>query len=117
MRLLAGGDPDRNDTAYAVLVEAIQRRQRFTLDVLYGDHESGRRTISRFAITSRNESQWMCAVVRHWNLDHPERYRCRNPSPTFKLTIQAARPDSAARSRAASKVSNSYESSCLAPLM
>jgi hypothetical protein len=64
---------DQNDAAYAKLVEVIQRRELFTIDVLYGDHESGRRTISRFAITPGSESVWLCAVVRHWSLDHPER--------------------------------------------
>jgi len=66
---------DRNDVAYPGLVDAIQRRQTFVVDVLYGDHESGRRTISRFTITpgAEPQSQWLCAVVRHWNLDRTER--------------------------------------------
>lgn len=42
---------DPNDAAYPGLVDAIQRRQPFAVDVLYGDHESGRRTITRFTIT------------------------------------------------------------------
>jgi hypothetical protein len=64
---------DPNDATYAGLVDAIQGRRPFTVDVLYGDHESGRRTISRFTIRSAGESEdWLCAVVRHWNLDRPE---------------------------------------------
>ena len=64
---------DPNDAAYPGLLDAIQRREPFTVDVLYGDHESARRTISRFMITPRSESAWLCAVVRHWNLDQSER--------------------------------------------
>ena len=39
------------------------------VDVLYGDHESGRRIITRFTVSPAKESEWLCAVVRHWNLD------------------------------------------------
>jgi hypothetical protein len=38
--------------------------------MLYGDHEIGQRTISRFVVTP-GEKAWTCAVVRHWYLDRP----------------------------------------------
>ena len=40
-----------------------------TVDLLYGDHEGGQRTISRFALMPRDDGQWLTAVSRHWNLD------------------------------------------------
>ncbi len=39
------GDPD-----YAALSRDIQDMQPFTIDVLYGDHEGGQRTITRFGM-------------------------------------------------------------------
>ena len=39
------------------------------VDVLYGDQESGRRTISRFSIAPAGDARWLCAAVRHWSLD------------------------------------------------
>jgi hypothetical protein len=68
-----GAIRDPNDAAYLGILDAIQRRQRLLVDVLYGDHESDRRNITRFTITPAKESEWLCAVVRHWNLDGLER--------------------------------------------
>jgi hypothetical protein len=66
-----GAIRDPNDAAYAGVLGAIQQSQPLVVDVLYGDHESGRRTISRFTLTPGKASQqWMCSVVRHWNIDH-----------------------------------------------
>ena len=50
------------------LAEAIGDGSAFTVDLLYGDHEGGQRTISRFTV-NRHSSGWLCGVVRHWNLD------------------------------------------------
>ena len=63
---------DPNDSLYPGLLDVIQRRQAFTIDVLYGDHEGGQRTISRFSIAPAGDAQWLCSVVRHWNLDRPD---------------------------------------------
>ena len=63
---------DPNDGLYPGLFDVIQRRQTFTIDVLYGDHEGGQRTISRFSIAPAGDAQWLCSVVRHWNLDRPD---------------------------------------------
>src|SRR5437868_2798639 len=60
---------DPNDVLYADLLGVIERRQSFTIDVLYGDHEGGQRTISRFSISPARDSQWLCSVGRHWNLE------------------------------------------------
>jgi hypothetical protein len=52
--------------------EAIDARQRMAVDLLYGDHEGGQRTISRFVFTPREDGQWIVVVARHWNLDRPD---------------------------------------------
>jgi hypothetical protein len=67
--LWQGAIRDRDDASYLPIVRAIESRQRLTIDLLYSDHEGGQRAISRFGIMPRDESEWMCTVVRHWNLD------------------------------------------------
>jgi len=40
--------------------------------VLYGDHEGGQHTISRFSLAPKDDGLWSATVVRHWNLDRPD---------------------------------------------
>lgn len=53
---------------------AIDARTALGIDVLYGDHEGGQRTITRFRLTPRPQAiddepwLWICATVRHWNI-------------------------------------------------
>jgi len=68
-----GAIRDPNDATHDGLLDVAQRRQPFFVDVLYGDHESARRTISRFVLRPGGESEWFCSAVRHWNLDLPAR--------------------------------------------
>jgi hypothetical protein len=64
---------DRGEAMFDELTAVVQRREVFSIDLLYSDHEGGQRTISRFALTPRgNDAGWICAVVRHWNLDRPD---------------------------------------------
>jgi hypothetical protein len=57
---------------------AIANRSGISVDLLYGDHEGGQRTITRFFLSPREHAAdeetwlWLCAVVRHWNLDRQE---------------------------------------------
>jgi hypothetical protein len=51
------------------LHEAFRAGEMLTVDLLYGDHEGGQRTISRFILTNEDDDQWRCGVVRHWALD------------------------------------------------
>lgn len=62
-------DPDREG-----LIAAIEGPQALLIDLLYGDHEGGQRTISRFNVTPLpgDQTVWVCAVVRHWNLDRDD---------------------------------------------
>jgi hypothetical protein len=65
---------ESEDSDKAALVEVIERAQSLMIDLLYGDHEGGQRTISRFLVTQLpgDQSDWVCSVVRHWNLDRDD---------------------------------------------
>jgi hypothetical protein len=63
---------DESDPAFLVAADAITARQVLTVDLLYGDHEGGQRTISRFILTPRGDTEWLSTVTRHWRLDGRE---------------------------------------------
>jgi hypothetical protein len=51
------------------LSEAFLTGGTLTIDLLYGDHEGGQRTISRFILTREEDGHWRPGVVRHWPLE------------------------------------------------
>ena len=51
---------------------AIEAREDVTIEVLYGDLEGGQRMISRYALTPRDDGNWLAAAGRHWNVDGPD---------------------------------------------
>jgi len=67
-----------HDPLYAPLRSAIANDQGITVDLLYGDHEGGQRTITRFYLPPRSqpggEEPWLriCSTSRHWNLDRQD---------------------------------------------
>jgi hypothetical protein len=68
---------DQEDAQYGRLREAITARSAIFVDVLYGDHEGGQRTITRFHVTPRTAADeepwlWLCSTSRHWNLDRAD---------------------------------------------
>ncbi len=69
---------DPADPLYAPLSDAIRAHTAITVDILYGDHEGGQRTITRFSLTPRSPAGadepwlWVCATSRHWNLDRAD---------------------------------------------
>ncbi|WP_370154664.1 hypothetical protein [Streptacidiphilus sp. EB129] len=65
---------ESTDPDHAPLLSQIKERDRINIDLLYGDHEGGQRTISRFSFIARkeNDSDWFCQVVRHWSVDRPD---------------------------------------------
>jgi hypothetical protein len=63
---------DRADPAFADAAQAIAEHRAMTIDVLYGDHEGGQRTITRFALVPAGDGGWLAAVSRHWNLDRAD---------------------------------------------
>jgi hypothetical protein len=66
-----GAFRDREDEGYRQARTAVEEPRRFTVDILYGDHELGQRSITRFAITPRDD-RWIAGVSRHWNVDRPD---------------------------------------------
>jgi hypothetical protein len=63
------------DPVYAALSQDIRDARPFTIDVLYGDHEGGQRTITRFGmipLQTGDDIRWFPNVARHWNLDRPD---------------------------------------------
>lgn len=67
-----GAFRDPTDPLFDLAREAITERRRLAIDLLYGDHEGGQRTISRFMLTPLDDGRWIAAVVRHWNLDRAD---------------------------------------------
>ena len=69
---------DAEDPLHAPLRRAIQAREALSIDILYGDHEGGQRTITRFYLTPRTTDPdeqpglWLCSTSRHWNLDRAD---------------------------------------------
>jgi hypothetical protein len=63
---------DPGEPIFTVARGAIEARQRLRVDLLYGDHEGGQRTITRFALVPREDGQWLTAVSRHWSLDRAD---------------------------------------------
>ena len=67
-----GAIRERSDSDYAPLRAAIERGERIVIDLLYGDHEGGQRTIARFGVSSANARDGEAGrvdVVRYWNVD------------------------------------------------
>jgi hypothetical protein len=69
---------DPEDPLYQPLLEAARDRFGISVEILYGDHEGGQRTITRFFLSPRTEARdddswlWRCATSRHWNLDRAD---------------------------------------------
>jgi hypothetical protein len=58
------GDPFREN-----LDEQYEGDGMLTVDLLYGDHEGGQTTISRFFLSRQEDGRWLPGVVRHWALE------------------------------------------------
>lgn len=72
------GIRDRADPLYGPLREAISSGSGISVELLYGDHEGGQRTITRFFLSPRayaaDEEAWLwsCSTSRHWYLDRAD---------------------------------------------
>ena len=77
-RVLAGRHPKRRPARrpdYHWLSRTIASHDAFTIELLYGDHDGGQRTISRFGMipwTRGEEVHWYPSAARHWYLDRPD---------------------------------------------
>lgn len=49
------------------ITQAIATQGRITVDVLYGDHEGGQPSVTRFVLLPQAGS-WRCDAVRYWSL-------------------------------------------------
>lgn len=67
-----GAFRDPSEDVFAEARAAIEEPRRFSIDVLYGDHELGQRSITRFALNPRDDGRWIASVSRHWNVDRPD---------------------------------------------
>lgn len=69
-----GSYRDQSDPDFAAAHQAIAERRTVTVDLLYGDHEGGQRTITRFALIPDDDDSdgWMASASRHWNLDRAD---------------------------------------------
>jgi len=65
-----GAFREPGDGAFVAARRAIEEPRRVAVDVLYGDHELGQRSITRFAI-SPHDDHWIASVSRHWSVDRP----------------------------------------------
>ncbi|HEV3046606.1 MAG TPA: hypothetical protein VGY13_04525 [Solirubrobacteraceae bacterium] len=69
---------EREDPLYEPLREAIREHSPISVDILYGDHEGGQRTITRIFLAPRaapdEREPWLrvCSTSRHWNLDRAD---------------------------------------------
>ncbi len=64
-----GAFRDPSDPGFAAARAAIEEPRRIGVEILYGDHELGRRSISLFLVTPRDDGAWLVSVARHWNVD------------------------------------------------
>lgn len=68
-----GAIRDRSDPDDQQLQAAVRRRERVIVDLLYGDHEGGQRTIARFGVSPWPDVDGERAeVVRYWNVDRDD---------------------------------------------
>lgn len=58
---------DPNEPRYQEVHQAVETRGRITVDVLYGDHEGGQPTATKFVLLPQGDA-WRCDAVRYWNL-------------------------------------------------
>ncbi|HEY8217481.1 MAG TPA: hypothetical protein VIH82_10125 [Acidimicrobiia bacterium] len=60
-------DPDREE-----IRDLFVHRERFAVDLLYGDQEGGQRTVTRFGFTPWDDDGWLCMTARHWFIDRDD---------------------------------------------
>ena len=65
-------EPDSEE--FKAAADALAGRVPVSIDVLYGDHEGGQRTITRFGMVPREgeDTTWVVAAARHWSLDRDD---------------------------------------------
>ncbi len=67
-----GAFRDSAEPGFAAASESIRARQPFGVQILYGDHELGQRSVTYFSVNPREDDGWYATVARHWNIDRPD---------------------------------------------
>ena len=67
-----GAVRDLDDPDFDRLADLIKNRESIRLDILYGDHEGGQRTITRIGLIPHTDGGWLASAARHWNIDRPD---------------------------------------------
>ena len=67
-----GAIRDPADGEFVAASQDITARKRMAVELMYGDYEGGQRTISRFMLQARDDSNWLISVGRHWNIDRAD---------------------------------------------
>jgi len=63
---------ETGEPIFAEVRDAIRHREPMMIDLLYGDHDGGQRTITRFGLFPHPDGWWFTSVGRHWNLDRDD---------------------------------------------
>jgi hypothetical protein len=68
-----GAVRDEDDPFLHAVRRSVAEGTPLTVDLVYGDHEGGQRTVSRFVLYPREEggTEWRSEVTRHWHLEGP----------------------------------------------
>ena len=64
-----GAFRDPSASGFEAAKAAIQAGNPLTIDMLYGDHEGGQRTVTRFGLLPHSDGVWLTAAGRYWNVD------------------------------------------------
>ena len=68
-----GAIRDAKDPFHEGIRVALGSGSRVAVDLMYGDHEGGQRTIARFAVGPDPETgELRSQVIRYWNLDRDD---------------------------------------------
>jgi hypothetical protein len=67
-----GAIRDEDDPIREDMLDTLEQREPFTIDLLYGDQEGRQRTVSRFAVLPARDDGWYSQAGRHWNVDRPD---------------------------------------------
>jgi hypothetical protein len=68
-----GAVRDADDPFLPIVRQSVAAGTPLTVDLVYGDHEGGQRTVSRFVLYAREGggTEWRSEVTRHWHLEGP----------------------------------------------
>ncbi len=62
---------EASDPRQQEIADLIDRREQFTIELLYTDQVGAQRTITRFTVNPAGEERWIAFVGHHWYLDRP----------------------------------------------